>query len=114
MILKSCLKVRKGKGIKMKNRNPYLSCMILWIFAICVSLTSCVFGIVNGVLWQALFNLALVILDCIFLGWSICKYQQYREFENSAKEFNAYLQMLIDKEKAKENEPFKEFENNGK
>ena len=97
----------------MKNRNPYLSCIILWICAICVSLTSCVFGIVNSVLWQALFNLALVILDSIFLGWCICKFEQYREFQNSAKEFNAYLQMLIEKEKSKENEPFKEFENNG-
>lgn len=97
----------------MKNRNPYLSLLVLWIGAICFSLSSCIVGIVSGVLWQALFNLALVILECIFLGWCICKFKQYREFENSAKEFNAYLQMLIDKEKAKENEPFKEFENNG-
>jgi Flp pilus assembly protein TadB len=98
----------------MKNRNPYLGLMVLWIGAICFSLSACVVGIVSGVLWQALFNLALVILDCTFLGWCICNFQQYREFEKSAKEFNAYLQMLIEKEKAKENEPFKEFENNGK
>lgn len=98
----------------MKNRNPYLSLLVLWIGAICFSLSACVIGIISDVLWQALFNLALVILDCIFLGWSICKYQQYREFENSTKKFNAYLQMLIDKEKAKENEHFKEFEENGK
>lgn len=98
----------------MKNRNPFLSVIILWICAICVSLTSCVFGIVNGVLWKALFNLALVVLDCIYLGWCICKFQQYREFQNSVKQFDAYMQMLIEKEKAKENEPFKEFENNAK
>lgn len=98
----------------MKNRNPYLSCIILWIGAFCVSLTSCVFGIVNDVLWQSFVNLALVVFDCVFLGWCICKFEQYREFQNSAKEFNAYLQTLIDKEKEKIEEPFKEFENNSK
>lgn len=91
----------------MKNRNPYLSCMILWICAICVSLTSCVFGIVNSVLWQALFNLALVILDCIWLGWCICKFNAYKELLKTAKEFEKTLEELI---KMKENEPFKEFE----
>ena len=98
----------------MKNRNPFLSVIILWIFVICVSVTSCVFGIVNGILWQALFNLDIVVVGCVCLGWTICKFQQYREFENSVKQFNDYMQMLIEKEKAKKNEPFKEFENNGK
>ena len=95
----------------MKNRNPYLSCIILWIIAICVSLTSCVFGIVNSVLWQAFVNLALVILDCIYFGWTICKFNEYREFEKMKTSLKEFIDNM---DKLKENEPFKEFEENGK
>ena len=95
----------------MKNRNPYLSCIILWICVICFSLSVCVFGIVNGILWQALFNLALVVFDSIWLGVCICKFNAYKQFVNTTKQFEKTLEEFI---KMKENEPFKEFEENGK
>ena len=63
----------------MQNRNPYLSLLVLWIVAICFSLSACVVGIISGILWQALFNLALVMLDCIYLGWFICKFNACKE-----------------------------------
>lgn len=95
----------------MKNRNPYLSLLVLWIGAICFSLSACVFGIVNGILWQAFFNLTLVILDCIFFGWTISKFNSYNEFVN-------YMREMEEKMKGGscgkyEEEPFKEFDNNG-
>ena len=95
----------------MKNRNPYLSLLVLWIVAICVSLTSCVFGIVNCILWQALFNLALVIFDSIYLGWTIRKFNEFREFEKMKESLKEFIDNM---DKMKENEPFKEFEDNGK
>ena len=95
----------------MKNKNPYLSLIVLWIIASCISLGACVVGIVNGVLLQAFANLALVVVDSIYLGLTIGKFQQYREIiENSMKLFDSYLQMLMEEQ----NEPFKEFEENGK
>ena len=98
----------------MKNRNPYLSLLVLWICAICVSLSACVFGIVNDILWQALFNLALVVFDSIYLGWCICKFNAYREFAKTQVEIDTFVKEFMKVQKKKENEPFKEFENNGK
>ena len=95
----------------MKNKNPYLSCMILWIGAICVSLSACVLGIVNGILWQAFFNLAIVMIDCIYLGWTIRRFNEFKEFEKMKESLKDFIDNM---DKAKENEPFKEFEENGK
>lgn len=95
----------------MKNRNPYLSCMILWICAICVSLTACILSIISGALWQALLNLALVVIDCIYLGWVICKFNAYNELLKSKKALEDGLKQFEELMKLKENEPFKEFEN---
>lgn len=97
----------------MKNRNPYLSLLVLWIIAICFSLSACVIGIISGILWQALFNLALVMLDCIYLGWCICKFNAYKEFLKTKKALEDGLKQFEELMKLKENEPFKEFENNG-
>lgn len=93
----------------MKNRNPYLSLLVLWIGAICFSLSACVFGIVNGFLWQALFNLALVVFDSVFLGWCICKFNAYRDFINYMKEMEEKMKSVGGL--CAEEEPFKEFEN---
>ena len=97
----------------MKNRNPYLSVLVLWIIAICFSLSACVIGIVSGILWQSFVNLALVILDSIFLGWCICKFNAYRELLKTKKALEDGLKQFEELMKIKENEPFKEFENNG-
>ena len=69
----------------MKNRNPYLSCIILWIIVIFINLTACIFGVLNGILWQAFFNLAIVMIDCIYLGWCICKFNAYKELLRTKK-----------------------------
>lgn len=95
----------------MKNKNPYLSCMILWICAICVSLTVCILSIISGALWQALLNLALVMIDCICLGWTIRRFNEYKEFEKMKESLKEFIDNM---DKLKENEPFKEFEENGK
>lgn len=95
----------------MKNINPYLSLLVLWIVAICVSLSACVIGIISDILWQALFNLAFVVFDSIWLGVCICKFNAYKQFVNTTKQLEKTLEEFI---KIKENEPFKEFENNGK
>jgi hypothetical protein len=93
----------------MNNKNPYLSILILWIVVSCFSLSSCIFGIVRDNLWQAFFNLALVIVDCVYLGLTIDKFIRYEEFKKSAEQFNEYINTLIEKEKANDNEPFEEF-----
>lgn len=99
------LQLGKRSAKKMKNKNPYLSLMVLWIIASCISLSACIVGIVGGDFWIAFVNLALVVVDSIYLGLTIGK---YREIENSMKLFDSYLQILMEKQ----NEPFKEFEEN--
>ena len=94
----------------MKNRNPYLSCIVLWIIVIFINLTACVLGVLNGILWQAFFNLAIVIIDCIFLGWCICKFNAYRNYIESTKSIEKTLKEFEKFIKMAENEPFKEFE----
>ena len=92
----------------MKNRNPYLSVIILWIIVIFINLTACIFGVLNGILWQAFFNLAIVMIDCVCLGWCICKFNAHREFVNYIKEVEEKVKgSLCGK---CEEEPFKEFE----
>ena len=103
--------MRKGKVRKMKNKNPYLSCIMLWIIVIFINLTACIFGVINGILWQAFFNLAIVMIDCIYLGWCIRRFNEFREFEKMKKSLKEFIDNM---DKMKENEPFKEFENNGK
>ena len=98
----------------MKNRNPYLSCMILWICAICVSLGFCIYGIVSDNLFLAISQLVFIIFDSIYLGWIICKFNAYKELLKSKKALEDGLKQLEKLTKLKENEPFKEFENNGK
>lgn len=98
----------------MKNRNPYLSCIILWIIVIFINLTACIFGVLNGILWQAFFNLAIVMIDCIYLGWCICKFNAYKELLRTKKALEDGLNQFEELMKMKENEPFKEFENNAK
>lgn len=98
----------------MKNRNPYLSLLVLWIIAICVSLTSCIFGVVKGELWQAFFNLALVVFDGVWLGWCICKFVTFMEFIKVKSQLEDGLKQFEKLMKEKGNEPFKEFEENGK
>lgn len=95
----------------MKNRNPYLSCIILWIGVICFNITACIFGVLNCILWQALFNLALIVFDSIYLGWVIRRFNEYKEFEKMKERLKEFIDNM---DKMKENEPFKEFENNGK
>ena len=94
----------------MKNRNPYLSLLVLWIGAICFSLSACIIGIVGGILWQAFFNLAIVMIDCIYLGLTIRRFNEFGEFEKMKESLKEFIDNM---DKAKENEPFKEFENNG-
>lgn len=96
----------------MKNKNPYLSCIILWIIVIFINLTACILGVLNGILWQAFFNLAIVMIDCIYLGWCICKFNAHREFVNYIKEMEEKMKSVGGL--CAEEEPFKEFENNGK
>ena len=95
----------------MKNRNPHLSCIILWIIVIFVNLTACIFGVINGILWQAFFNLAIVMIDCICLGWCICKFNSYKELLERKKEIDKSVVDFLDWLKNENSEPFKEFEN---
>lgn len=98
----------------MKNKNPYLSCMILWICAICVSLGFCIYGIVSNNLLLAISQLVFIVFDSIYLGWCICKFNAYREFAKTQVEIDTFVKEFMKVQKNKENEPFKEFENNGK
>lgn len=95
----------------MKNRNPYLSCMILWICAICVSLGFCIYGIVSDNLFLAISQLVFIVFDSIYLGWIICKFNAYKELLKSKKALEDGLKQFEEFMKLKENEPFKEFEN---
>ena len=95
----------------MKNRNPYLICMILWIYAICVSLGFCIYGIVSNDLLLAISQLVFIVFDSIYLGWVICKFNAYKELLKSKKALEDGLKQFEEFMKLKENEPFKEFEN---
>ena len=93
----------------MKNKNPYLSLLVLWICAICVALSFSIYGIVSGNLFLAISQLVFIVFDSIYLGWCICKFNAYREFVN-------YMREMEEKMKGGlcgkcEEEPFKEFEN---
>ena len=83
---------------------------MLWVVAICASLVACVVGIVKGVMWQALWNLVVVVADCIFLGWCVCKFNAYREFAKTQVEIDTFVKEFMKVQKAKESEPFNEFE----
>lgn len=95
----------------MKNRNPYLSCIILWICAICVALSFCIYGIISGNLFLAISQLVFIVFDSIYLGWAIRRFNEYKEFDKMKERLKEFIDNM---EKAKVNEPFKEFENNGK
>lgn len=62
----------------MKNRNPYLSCIILWICAICVALSFSIYGIVSSNLFLAISQLVFIVFDSIYLGWAIRRFNEYK------------------------------------
>lgn len=95
----------------MKNRNPYLSCIILWIGALCVSFGFCIYGIISGNLVLAISQLVFIVFDSIYLGWVIRRFNEYKEFEKMKESLKEFIDNM---DKTKENEPFKEFEDNGK
>lgn len=97
----------------MKNRNPYLGLMVLWIVAICVALSFSIYGIVSGNLFLAISQLVFIVFDSIYLGWCIFKFNAYKELLKTKKALEDGLKQLEELMKLKENEPFKEFENNG-
>ena len=92
----------------MKNKNPYLSCIILWIGAICVSLGFCIYGIISGNLLLAISQLVFIVFDSIYLGCCIRRFNEFREFEKMKESLKEFIDNM---DKMKENEPFKEFEN---
>jgi Na+/melibiose symporter-like transporter len=94
----------------MENRNPYLSCIILWISAVCVALLFSIYGIVSGNLFLAISQLVLIVFDSIYLGWCIRRFNEFRELEKMKESLKEFIDNM---DKIKENEPFKEFENNG-
>lgn len=98
----------------MKNKNPYLSCMILWILTISFMLFSCVLAIVEGQLGLAIVALVLVVFDAIWLGWTICKFNDYKKFLARKKEIDKNVVDFLDWLKNENSEPFKEFEDNAK
>ena len=98
----------------MKNRNPYLSLLVLWTSAICVALSFSIYGIVSGNLFLAISQLVFIVFDSIYLGWCICKFNAYREFAKTQVEIDTFVKEFMKVQKKKENEPFKEFENNAK
>lgn len=98
----------------MKNRNPFLSLIILWIVAICVALSFCIYGIVSGNLFLGISQLFFIVWDSIWLGSVICRFNAYRDFIKSSKAFESKLKEFEELMRIKENEPFKEFENNDK
>lgn len=98
----------------MRDRNPYLVDLVLLVIAICVSLGWCIYGIVSSDLLLAVLHLAVISASCILLGWCICKFNDYRELLKTKKMIEDGLMRFAELMKMKENEPFKEFENNGK
>jgi hypothetical protein len=98
----------------MKNKNPYLSCIILWIGAICVALSFSIYEIVSGNLFLAISQLVFIVFDSIYLGWCICKFNAYKELLKTKKALEDGLKQFEELMKMKENEPFKEFEDNAK
>ena len=98
----------------MKNKNPYLSCIILWICAICVALSFSIYGIISGNLFLAISQLVFIVFDSIYLGWCICKFNAYKELLETKKALEDGLKQFEEFMKLKENEPFKEFEDNAK
>jgi hypothetical protein len=96
----------------MKNRNPYLSLLVLWIGAICVALSFSIYGIVSGNLFLAISQLVFIVFDSIYLGWCICKFNAYRNYIESTKSIEKTLEEFEKFIKMKENEPFKEYEEN--
>lgn len=96
----------------MKNRNPYLSCIVLWIGAICVALSFSIYGIISGNLFLAISQLVFIVFDSIYLGWTICKFNAYNELLETKKALEDGLKQFEEFMKMKENEPFKEYEEN--
>ena len=96
----------------MKNRNPYLSCIILWIFCLCVALSFCIYGIVSDNLFLAISQLVLIVFDSIYLGWCICRFNDYKQFLARKKEIDKQVVDFLDWLKNENSEPFKEFEEN--
>lgn len=95
----------------MKNRNPYLSLLVLWIVAICVALSFSIYGIVSGNLFLAISQLVFIVFDSIYLGRCIRRFNEYKEFDKMKESLKEFIDNM---DKMKENEPFKEFEENGK
>ena len=55
-----------------------------------------------------------IVSDSIYLGWCICKFNAYKNYRESTKQIEKTLKDFEELMKMKENEPFKEFEENGK
>lgn len=91
----------------MKNRNPYLSCIVLWIVAICVALSFSIYGIISGNLFLAISQLVFIVFDSIYLGWCIRRFNEFREFEKMKERLKEFIDNM-------EKEPFKEFDKNEK
>ena len=95
----------------MKHKNPYSNIVLVWAIALTLSILGCVLGIVRNNVWQSVFELALAVIDGIFLGYAICRYKFHKEMINSINKFEEGLKHILE---LQEKELFKEFEDEEK
>lgn len=100
--------LKKGVLNEMKNRNPFLFTLILWACLLAIALTMVIYSRLDDNLLAFVWNLCCVVFDSIMLGFFICNFVGFREFQKKHREFEKMIKELESKEK---DEPFKEFEN---
>ena len=98
----------------MKNRNPFLSVIVLWVCAICVSLAFCIVGIVFESLFLAISQLVWLVFDSVWLGIAVCKFNSYKELAKKTKDVENILNEFGKLMETKEKDPFKEFDSDDK
>lgn len=93
----------------MKDRNPFKLNLILWSCILLYSLTMCIVSIFTSSNIAIIIHLCFVVFDGVFLGWTICKYFDYKDFIESKNKMIDLLEMCVKEMEKNKNEPFKEF-----
>ena len=95
-------------------RNPFLLSLVSLGLAIVCCLASCVKGIVCGQVWLAIVGLILSLGACGVFGYALCKFLLYRQVMVEQEKALGKMTEMIEKMKALDSEPFKEFESKEK
>ncbi len=96
--------------MEMKKINPFIWKVLLWIFLGGVSTGMLVIEFFEGNMFLMVWNLCYVIFDSVMLGYSFSKFVGWRCLAKANTDFTKIIKEL-DKEIEKQEEPFKEFDN---